>query len=219
METTPEARRPLKSRDTAWAAALARFAARIGLRPNQISIGCVLFGALAGLCLWATARPIATGWRVVLDLAAAGCIQMRLLCNLIDGMVAIEGGMRSKAGELWNELPDRFADAFILVGAGFAPAASSTQILLGWSAAVLAVITAYVRALGAATGTGQHYLGPMAKQQRMAVLTFACAIAALEALFRFAPRAMPIALAVIVAGCLVTIARRVARIAAVLNSR
>jgi phosphatidylglycerophosphate synthase len=219
MDPTPETRRPLKSRNTAWAAALARFAVRIGLRPNQISIGSVLFGAVAGICLWATSQALAAGLRAVLDLAAAACIQLRLLCNLIDGMVAVEGGMRSKAGELWNELPDRFADAFILVGAGLAPAATSTQALLGWSAAVLAVITAYVRALGAATGTGQHFCGPMAKQQRMAVLTVACVIAALEAVFGLPARIMLAALIVIVLGCLVTIARRLSRIAAVLNSR
>src|SRR5262249_23546056 len=141
-----------------------------------------------------------------------------LVCNLIDGMVAIEGGLRSKAGELWNELPDRFADAFIFVGAGLALPASSAQAALGWSAAVLAVITASVRALGAASGTGQHFCGPMAKQQRMAALTVACVLAALEALCGLAPRIIVIALALIVVGCLVTIARRLARIAAVLNS-
>ena len=29
----------------------------------------------------------------------------RLLCNLLDGMVAVEGGKRSKSGELYNDVP------------------------------------------------------------------------------------------------------------------
>ena len=53
-------------------------------------------------------------------LAAAACIQLRLLCNLFDGMVAVEGGFKTKSGEIYNELPDRVADVLILAGAGYA---------------------------------------------------------------------------------------------------
>jgi phosphatidylglycerophosphate synthase len=31
----------------------------------------------------------------------------------VDGMVAVEGGFRTKSGEIFNELPDRFADVFV----------------------------------------------------------------------------------------------------------
>ena len=77
-------------------------------------------------------------------------IQMRLLCNLFDGMVAVEGGHKTKSGEIYNELPERFADVFILVGAGNAWMRVEWGPLLGWLCAVLALLTAYVRALGAA---------------------------------------------------------------------
>jgi len=46
----------------------------------------------------------------------------------------------------------------------------TTRILL---AAALAILTAYVRVLGVSVGTPQYYLGPMAKQHRMAALTAA----------------------------------------------
>ena len=101
--------------------------------------------------------------------------------------------------------------------AGFAAPASSPQILLGWSAAVLAVITAYVRALGAATGTGQHYIGPMAKQQRMAVLTIACVVAAVSCHFGRGQEPLALALAIITAGSLWTAVRRTLRIVAKLE--
>ena len=44
--------------------------------------------------------------RALLLLAAAG-IQLRLLCNLLDGMLAVEEGFKSKTGDIYNDLPDR----------------------------------------------------------------------------------------------------------------
>ena len=113
---------------------------------------------------------------MLLPLGAAVCIQLRLLCNLFDGMVAVEQQQRTKSGEIFNELPDRFADAFILAGAGYASTEPGWLVELGWIAAVLALITAYVRSLGAAVGAGQHFLGPMAKQHRMALMTGMCVV-------------------------------------------
>ena len=56
---------------------------------------------------------------LMLVLAVAG-IQGRLLCNMLDGMVAIEGGRQTKSGEIFNDLPDRIADALIFICAGYA---------------------------------------------------------------------------------------------------
>ena len=47
-------------------------------------------------------------------------IQLRLIANLLDGLVAVEGGKRTPTGELYNEAPDRIADTAVLVGAGYA---------------------------------------------------------------------------------------------------
>lgn len=107
----------------------------------------------------------------VLFIAAAAFIQLRLLCNLIDGMVAIEGGRQTRVGVLYNELPDRVSDAATLIGAGYAV---MSEPVLGWLAALLAVMTAYIRAVGKAEGTGNDFCGPMAKPHRMAVMTLAC---------------------------------------------
>ena len=40
----------------------------------------------------------------MLLVVAAGMIQLRLVCNLLDGMVAVEGGMKTKSGELYNDV-------------------------------------------------------------------------------------------------------------------
>jgi phosphatidylglycerophosphate synthase len=40
-------------------------------------------------------------------LTAAIGVPRRLLCNLLDGMVAVAGGLGSPSGQVWNDLPDR----------------------------------------------------------------------------------------------------------------
>lgn len=215
MEPT---RRPLTSRNTRWAAAIANFLARRGIRPNAISVASIFFAAGAGACLW-FARDAAIDKAPWLFVAAAVLIQFRLLCNLLDGMVAIEGGFKTKSGEIYNELPDRFADALILVGAGYSASPSDWMPWLGWLCALLAILTAYVRALGAYAGAGQQFCGPMAKPHRMAAMTVACLICAVLVWGKSQFPLMTWSLAAIAAGCVVTIFRRTRRIIVELESR
>ena len=218
MNESIPSRRPLKTRNTKWAAALAGWLVKAGAKPNQISIASIFFAALAGgaLAYAVQVTSFSAGWLYLL--AAAG-IQLRLLCNMLDGMVAVEGGLRSKTGELYNELPDRFADALILIGAGYSDMHNEMSVLAGWLAAVMAVITAYVRSIGVVAGAAQCFLGPMAKPHRMALLTAACIIAACCAWLHFDVPIILIALWVMIAGCLVTIFRRCRQIAWELNSK
>ncbi|MBS0457641.1 MAG: CDP-alcohol phosphatidyltransferase family protein [Proteobacteria bacterium] len=166
MSALPPDRRPLATRQAGWAQRLAAALARTSITPDQISGLSMLFAAsgAALLACWPT-------WLGLLDCAV--CVQLRLLCNLLDGMVAMEGGKGSALGKLWNELPDRVADTVLLVALGYACGAP----WLGWLGAVLALATAYVRALGGALGFAQDFRGPQAKPQRMAVLTAACLLA------------------------------------------
>lgn len=203
-------RRPLKSRGTGWARALASALARSPVTPDQISAASVLFAAAGAALLlyWPTPAGL---------VLVAACVQLRLLCNLLDGMVAVEGGKGSKSGEVWNELPDRVSDAVVLVAAGYAVGGRGEA--LGWLAAVLAVSTAYVRVLGTSAGAPADFRGPMAKQQRMAVLGAGLVAAAIEVLAVSPPRALEIALAVIVVGSFVTVWRRTRGIVRALEAR
>jgi phosphatidylglycerophosphate synthase len=211
-------RRPLKTRQRAWAQGLARVLTRTGVAPNTISIASLAFATAAGICLGLTARAEGIA-RTTLFLAAAACIQLRLLCNMLDGLVAIEGGRKTVYGEIFNDMPDRFADVVILVGAGYAIANFSWGRELGWLAAVLAVMTAYIRLLGGSLGVPQHFLGPMAKPHRMALLTAACGFSVFENYFGLEGQTMALALVLMVAGMLVTCARRTLRIVADLKQR
>src|SRR5262245_11264304 len=146
---TETARRPLKTRQAAWASRLAQVLVRARISPNAISIASIFFAAAAGAALYFSARVAGAGRVVRLVVAIAG-IQGRLLCNMLDGMVAIEGGRQTKSGEIFNDLPDRIADALIFICAGYAAQARPFGVELGFVAAILAVFSAYVRMLGGA---------------------------------------------------------------------
>ena len=213
-------RRPLQSRQARWAVATASWLTRQRVQPNTISLASVAFAALAGGCLVLSGLDLPLP-RGLLLLLAAGMIQLRLVCNLLDGMVAIEGGLKTPSGELYNDVPDRISDPLILVGAGYGIVWGVWGITLGWLAAVLAILTAYVRVLGVSAGTQHYFLGPMAKQHRMAALTAACVAGALEAILLqpYTGWSVGIALVVIVMGSAATVVRRLRRIAADLEAR
>lgn len=196
----------------------ARALGRLGVRPNAVSIVGVVCAVAAGLAL-ALTPSVQVGGRVALLLAAAACIQLRLLCNLLDGMLAVEEGFKSKTGDLFNDLPDRLADVVILVGAGYAARDLPYGVPLGWAAAVLAVFTAYVRVLAGSLHQRQHFIGPMAKQHRMFTLTLATLLATGEVLVGRPPRAIALGLVIIVAGAVVTAIRRIGRLARELETR
>jgi phosphatidylglycerophosphate synthase len=172
---SPAGRRPLKSRQSPFFQKLAAQLARAGVTPNAISLFSLVFGAAGGLAFAATAYVPAGVVRICF-VAAAVFIQLRLVCNLIDGMVAVEHKRRSPVGDLWNEVPDRFSDVAIIIGAGYA---LGGDVLLGFVGAILALLTAYVRALGASIGAGQVFAGFGGKPQRMFLLTVTAVTAAL----------------------------------------
>jgi phosphatidylglycerophosphate synthase len=137
----------------------------------------------------------------------------RLVCNLLDGMVAIEGGKKSSVGSLYNEFPDRIADSLFIVALGYAVGWPA----LGWFGALAAALTAYVRVFGGSLGFAQDFRGPMAKQQRMAVLTAACVVGAAEWLFTGTQYALIAAAVIIAAGSVVTCVTRTLAIVAQLR--
>ena len=213
-------RRPLKSRSAAWARRLAALLAQAGIKPDVISAGSVVFAGSGGAML--ALSGLADGLeRAMLALLAAVCIQLRLVCNLLDGMVAVEHRRGGPYGPIWNELPDRFADVFLLVGAGYGAqlAGAPGAGLIGWIAATSAVLTAYVRELGRGLGFAADFCGPMAKPQRMAALTVACVLTAIEPVLGRSGLFLMLGVSVIAVGAAITLARRIIRLASRLRER
>jgi len=200
-------RRPIAARASGWARSISAALARSSVTPNQISVLSIAFAGLGAWMLW-LATPLAL-------VGAAACIQLRLVCNLLDGMVAMEGGKKTPTGALYNEFPDRVADSLLIVALGYACGAP----WLGWLGALAAALTAYVRLAGGSLGLAQDFRGPMAKQHRMAVLTAACLLGAAEAVFAHTGWALRIAAWVIALGALLTCITRTRAIAAALHAR
>src|SRR5881296_613746 len=216
-EPAPVDRRPIATRNRKWAQAATTWLAARNVSPNTISIAGMCACIVAGIALAVTSIA---EYRILWIIAALGA-QLRLTGNMLDGMVALASGRASKVGELYNEVPDRISDAAVFIGAGFA---WGGNIALGYIGTILAIFTAYVRAAGKIAGAPNEFCGPMAKQHRMLVVTLICLYSAIT------PRSwqmitfndsqiglMTLGLVVIVVGCVITLIRRLGRIACALK--
>jgi phosphatidylglycerophosphate synthase len=207
-------RRPIKARSLVIIQRMASWLARSSVTPNQISVLSVAFSLLVPFSF---ATLEAGSWTA--SFVALLGIQLRLLCNLLDGMVAIEGQKKSVLGDIYNEFPDRIADTIILVGMALCDRLDSMLLVFAVTAALMAALTAYTRVLGASVGTKQYFSGPMAKQHRMALLT--ATIIALPILPSSLSHqtTLKFALVVISLGCIATIAIRLRKISMELQGK
>jgi len=199
-------RRPLKSRGTAWAKGLAKFLANTGITPNQISILSIVMSFIAMISFYYSQQ------NKLLLIVAAVFIQLRLLCNLFDGMVAVEHGKKTNTGDIFNDAPDRFADLFIILGASLAVMDRPYAIHLGWAGAAFAIMTAYIRVLGRSVGTESYFTGPMAKQHRMFVVTSTALIDVILSYTQVTFSAIYIGLYIIAIGSIITSLSRLNKI-------
>jgi phosphatidylglycerophosphate synthase len=199
---SPDNRRPIRARSARWAQQAAAALAGAGVSPNQISVASIAF-ALAGAALL-VCSPDSIGL-----ILCALAVQGRLICNLLDGMVAVEGGKKSPLGQIYNEFPDRLADSLLIVALGYAISVP----WLGWLGALAAALTAYIRVFGGSLGLAQDFRGPMAKQHRMAVLTGGCLLGAAEIAASGTQYSLHAAAWVIAVGSLLTCATRTRAIA------
>lgn len=206
---TASYRRPIAARNHAWAKAAAARLGERGVTPNMISMAGTGAAALAFLVLW-WAGAVSHGLaRAPLFLLAAGFILARMVCNLLDGMVAIEGARGAPDGAFWNEFTDRISDILILGGLGLA----AHHPGLGFLAAALAVLAAYVRELGRARGAPVDFGGPLAKPERMVTAMVGLGLAMLWPLWGADPWwVLRVVLWVIILGTAATVALRAARL-------
>jgi phosphatidylglycerophosphate synthase len=208
MSVPPDNRRPIAARSTGWAQGLAAALANANVTPNSVSAFSVALAAAGAALL--------LEWPAFVGLVlCAGFVQARLVCNLIDGMIAVEGARKTPLGPLYNEFPDRLADSVLFVALGIACGLPAW----GWFGALAAALTAYVRVFGGAIGLAQDFRGPMAKQHRMAVLTAGCLAGAVESLFSPTRYALGAACLVIAIGSAMTCVARTLAIARQLKAR
>lgn len=201
-------RRPLTSRDSSWAKLIAKKIAQTGITPNQISIFSMVFALMSGVSFYFTTYTSTYSY-LFLILGVIG-LQMRLLCNLLDGMVAIEYDKKTSSGGLFNEIPDRISDTIIIIGFSLSVPYSQETVYLGLACVIVSISTAYIRALGASMGAGEQFQGPMAKPHRMAVITGAVVLIIILKQFSYIDLPITkITLWVILCGGLLTCYRRI----------
>jgi phosphatidylglycerophosphate synthase len=205
----PTSRRPIADLFRKTAGLAVTLCVRWGIHPDTISYSSIVAATAAAICFWQSGRsPF-----LLLVLAPAFCY-IRLWLNMLDGMVALASGKASAHGEIVNDFPDRISDILIFVGVAHSGLAAPD---LAYLAAVLAVLTAYSGLFGQAVGVQREFSGVMSKPWRMVVLhlgawaTLARLALAPGAQLRQASL-MDVALAVILLGCLQTIAVRLSRI-------
>jgi phosphatidylglycerophosphate synthase len=212
----PTSRRPIANVFRSTANGVTRFCVRLHVNPDAISYLSILAAALAALCFWKS------GEAVVLLLFAPVFCYVRLWCNMLDGMVALAAGQASGRGEILNDLPDRISDVLIFTGVAHS---GWMNPIIGYWAAIFALLTAYVGMFGQAVGVQREFSGVMSKPWRMVVLhagawiTLAC-VWWNEGSIRFGSlTVLDWACLIVVAGCLQTMTIRLRRIMAALRSK
>jgi phosphatidylglycerophosphate synthase len=160
-EYAPISRRPIAAIFRRTADAATRFCVRNGIHPDAISYLSIVAALVAALCFWKSGQ---TRWLLIV--APLFCY-LRLWFNMLDGMVAVVAGKASRRGEILNDLPDRVSDIVIFVGVAHS---GLMNPLIGYWAAILAVLTAYVGLFGQALGGEREFGGMMSKPWRMVAL-------------------------------------------------
>jgi phosphatidylglycerophosphate synthase len=219
MEENKNSRRPIATRDAGWAKGFAAWLAVKNISPNTISLLSIVFAAMSLGAFWMQSQTFYTcyapqqRWMEIACLVLAIIfIQLRLLMNMLDGMVAVEHDRKSIFGGLYNEVPDRISDTLTLLGLGFATSEFHYGWTLTWLAIFLSVMTAYIRTLGASLGTAHFFAGPMAKPHRMALICVGCIFAIFwKPVFYYLLIAMNI-------GLVITCYRRLAKIVSALKT-
>jgi len=207
----PSSRRPIAAVFRRTGDAAARFCVSHGIDADAISYLSIVAALIAAIGFW---KSGATRWRLVVS--PLFCY-LRLWFNMLDGLVAVAAGKASRRGEILNDLPDRISDIMIFVGVAHS---GLMNPLIGYWAAIFAVLTSYVGLFGQALRVQRQFGGVMSKPWRMVALSIGAWFT-----FFLAPQSSS-TLAIldwtcllIIAGCVETIVVRLKRITAALQDK
>jgi len=143
-------------------------AKRLGLTPNGVSILALLAatGAAGSFAL--------AGEERLLYLAGAVLVLVNGLLDLIDGGLARELDVDSKAGDLLDHVLDRYADILIIAGL----AAGVERFPLGFAAVTGVVMTSYLGTQAQAVALDRVYGGVLGRADRLALTGVVTTVAA-----------------------------------------
>jgi len=206
----PTSRRPIAAVFRRTADAATQLCVRNGIHPDLISYLSIFAAIIAAICFWKSGQ-----FRWLLIIGPLFCY-LRLWFNMLDGMVAVAANKATRRGEILNDLPDRVSDIIIFVGVAHS---GLMNPLIGYWAAIFAVLTAYVGLFGQALGAQREFGGIMSKPWRMVALGVGAWLefVSFRALAGFT--ILDWTCFVVIAGCIETIVVRLKRITAALQDK
>jgi CDP-diacylglycerol--glycerol-3-phosphate 3-phosphatidyltransferase len=134
---------------------------------NQITIVAVLLSFIMG-----TGFFFYHDYPILLLLIPFGYL-LRMVLNALDGMMATEYNMKSKLGEILNELGDVISDIAIIIPMVLIPKMNLWVII---SFAFLAVLNEFSGVLAKSVRGKRHYEGPMGKSDRALLIGLYCIV-------------------------------------------
>src|SRR5206468_4228163 len=207
----PTSRRPIAAVFRQTGDAATRFCVRHGIHPDAISYLSIVAALIAAICFWKSGER-----RWLLIIAPLFCY-LRLWFNMLDGLVAFAAGKASRRGEILNDLPDRISDIVIFVGVAHS---GLMNPLIGYWAAIFALLTAYVGLFGQALGVQRQFGGIMSKPWRMVVVSIGAWLTFFWDGHLFASfTILDWTCFLVIAGCVQTIVVRLKRITAALQDK
>lgn len=212
----PTSRRPIADVFRLTAESATALCVRLHIHPDAVSYLSIVAAVVAAVLFWQSGR------HPLLLLFAPFLCYLRLWCNMLDGMVALASGKASARGEILNDLPDRISDVVIFIGAAHS---GWMNPLIGYWAAIFALLTAYVGMFGQAVGVHREFSGVMSKPWRMVMLhvgawvTLACLWWNGGSVRFGSLTVLDWACLIVIAGCLQTMVIRLKRIMAALREK
>jgi archaetidylinositol phosphate synthase len=144
-----------------------RLARRLGIGPDTISV--IAFVAALG----AAASFAFVGPDRQLYLLGALFVLANGWLDILDGAVARDTGVESRAGDLLDHVLDRYADVVIVVGL----AAGIDSYGLGIAAVTGVLLTSYLGTQAEAVGLDRVYAGLLGRADRLALVGMVTAVA------------------------------------------
>ena len=145
----------------------------VGLTPNGISVVAFAFAAAAGGAFYLGGVGSADDGGLWY-LAGALFVFANGWLDLLDGALAREQGVDSRAGDLLDHGLDRYADIVVIAGL----AAGIDRYALGFLAVTGVLMTSYMGTQIQAVGLGREYGGLVGRADRLALIGIAGLLAA-----------------------------------------
>ncbi len=134
------------------------------VNPDILSYAAVPVALLIGICVYFSAD------NNLLLILVIILTFIRMTLNTLDGIIAMEQGKTSLAGEIVNALPDRYSDIFLMLAIAFS---SYCRSYIGATAAICVLLVSYTGMMGKAIGVNWQHQGPLGKVERLILIMIA----------------------------------------------